>query len=127
MKKPNTGWYAKKANAKFSLKITSTLKTRYMTLVTMKSYGPTFLDAMLRVSVRIQRNKQQQRTESSTTAAATKDYEISGYHEAKTSVHVPHKFQLPGEGADNGDVILLDVELVRGSNFKVSGIAFCGY
>ena len=44
-----------------------------------------------------------------------------------TSIHIPHKFELPGGGVRKGDVILMEVEVLRGAHFKINGIAFCTY
>jgi hypothetical protein len=54
-------------------------------------------------------------------------YEISGYHETRTSVHFPHKLQLPGGGAKVGDTIFVEAQLASGSNFKIAGMAFCTF
>jgi hypothetical protein len=43
IQQPRTGWYAEKENATFSLKIHNvSVETNFLTLLTMKSYGPTW-------------------------------------------------------------------------------------
>ena len=98
------------------MKIASTIDTNYLTLMTMKSYSTWWKGAELKVTVRITRSDETQSEES---------FSISGYHETQTSIHIPHKFQLPGGGAKKGDTIFLDAELVGGSLFKINGMALC--
>lgn len=115
VKQPRTGWYAKKEHAKFSLKLVATLETNFMTIMSMKSWK-TSKETELRVSVQITGLNQ-----------GKKDYSISGYHEMQTSIHVPHKLELPEGGAKEGDTILVDAELFGGDYFKINGLAFCTY
>jgi hypothetical protein len=51
--------------------------------------------------------------------------EIEGYHESKTSVHYPHRMELPGGGAQVGDMVRATFDLMSGAKFKVAGIAMC--
>jgi len=119
VKQPRIGWYASKEGAKFSLEIVVSSDTKFLTIMSMKSYGPKFVDTMLEINVQINRKDTGQH--------ATSSHQITGYHETKTSIHVPHKVELPGGGAQVGDVILLDAILKRGAYFKINGIAFCAY
>lgn len=82
----------------------------------MKSYGDNFKGTKLRLSLLIKRSNNTQ---------SEKVYEISGYHETKTSIHLPHKLELPEGGANTGDTVLVNAELVSGSYFKINGIALC--
>ena len=128
---PRAAFYAKVPNAHFSLKVDASMETKYMTIVSMKSYGPNFIDSKLKVDVVIER-KQNVGGDASASAARplsedTAEYEIDGYHETKTSIHVPHKFELPNSGAKRGDSIIVNVRLVSGSYFKIAGIAFCRF
>jgi hypothetical protein len=118
--KNKTGWYAMKHNATFSLKIlVSKVEPSYFTIVIMQSYGPSFVGTNLAMDLRVQH------------AAGGNDdqtsYQVSGYHKLKTSVHVPHKFLIPGGRAAVGDTIYLDATLTSGAHFKVSGLLFCKY
>ena len=88
-----------------------------MTIMSMKSWK-TSKETELKVSVQIIGSKH---------ASSKKDYSISGYHEMQTSIHVPHKLELPGGGANKGDTILVDIELIGGDYFKINGLAFCAY
>ena len=121
IKQPRIGFYAKETNAHFSLEIDVSMETKYMTIISMKSYGDNFKGTNLEVGVTIQCKG------GSTSAEATKSskYEVTGYHETKTSIHVPHKFALPGGGAKKGDIIVVNFHLVSGSYFKIAGLAFC--
>ena len=126
VKQPRAGFYAKETNAHFSLKIDVSMETKYMTIMSMKSYGDNFKDANLEVDVTIQRNKASTLSAEEATKKSSK-YEVTGYHETKTSIHIPHKFELPDGGAKKGDIIVVNFRLVSGSYFKIAGLAFCRY
>lgn len=116
IRQPRAGWYAKSENALFSLEIDAKMDTNFMTFMSMKSYGPNFMNTTLHLEVTI----------SKTSGKESKAvYTIDGYHESKTSIHVPHKFELPEGGARKGDKILVNANLVSGAYFKINGIAFC--
>lgn len=121
-KQPRAGFYAQQKNAHFSLKIDSSMQTKYMTILSMKSYGDNFIDTNLEVDVRIERKGGSESTETQ----AVK-YEVSGYHDTRTSIHIPHKFELPDGGAKKDDSIVANFRLVSGSYFKIAGLAFCMY
>lgn len=130
IKQPRAGFYAKQANAHFSLKIDASMETKYVTIMSMKSYGDNFKDTKLDIDVHIVRKEEEKEGTVSEAAEAELDvarYEVSGYHEARTSIHVPHKFELPNGGAKKGDSIIADFRLVSGSYFKIAGLAFCRY
>ena len=120
VRQPRTGWYAEKANATFSIKIVATMETKYMTIMSMKSYGPNFVGTKLEVKVYISRL-----TRIGMSSEAL--YEITGYHETMTSIHVPYKCELPGGSAFDRDTILVDVRSSNGTYFKINGLAFCAY
>jgi hypothetical protein len=129
---PRTGWYAEKANATFSLQLHNvSVETNFMTLLTMKSYGPTFFGTKLDVVARVAHVGDHNNSNPNDTAKSHDEqetsYEISGYHKTRTSVHLPHKFRLPGGGAKVGDTIFVEAKLAAGSNFKIAGMAFCTY
>ncbi len=121
-RQPRAGFYAKETNAHFSLKIDVSMETKYMTIMSMKSYGDNFKNTNLEVDVTIQEKGAS--TSAETTKKSSK-YEVTGYHETKTSIHVPHKFELPDGGAKKGDIIVVNFRLVSGSYFKIAGLAFC--
>lgn len=121
------GWFAQEANAHFSLKIDNVaIATKYVTIVSMESYGDNFQNTTLEVDVRIEKLEQAAAAMASAGMAVAK-YKITGYHTTKTSIHVPHKFELPNGGALVGDSIVVDFHLVSGSYFKIVGLAFCRY
>jgi hypothetical protein len=120
IQQPRTGWYADQENATFSLKIpVSNVETSYFTVVIMQSYGPNFRGTNLVLNVRVQHASGGEDDQAS--------YEVSGYHEIRTSVHVPHKFPMPGDGAKVNDTIIFDATLTTGSYFKIAGLAFCKF
>ena len=119
---PRTGWYAQEENASFYLEIPVVSPTLYFTVLSMKSFGPNFIGTNLHIDVNIERAGSN--TDQSKDSHAS--YDISGYHEIKTSVHEPHKFKLAGDGgASPGDVILFVATLTSGKYFKIAGLAFC--
>lgn len=117
---PRTGWYAKKENATFSLKIlVSDLEVSALTVVIMQSYGPTFVGTTLSMTVRIERGAVVGGNYTSTTDLQA-SYEVSGYHDIQTSVHVPFTFPIPGGApAQVGDTIFFDASLTSGDRKSV--------
>mmetsp|Transcript_2072 Transcript_2072/g.2333 ORF Transcript_2072/g.2333 Transcript_2072/m.2333 type:complete len:278 (+) Transcript_2072:499-1332(+) len=148
---PRTGWYADTANATFELRVPILVPTHTLTIVSMKSYGPTWIGSKLAVTVTIRRassssenknnNKNNSTTTNSTTTTTstsplddldnhdtTATYEIDGFHDIQTSVHFPHKFPLPGkDGAAVGDEVIVRARLIGGSTFKINGLALCRF
>jgi hypothetical protein len=128
IRQPRTGWLAVKENATFSLHIVNvTAETNFLTILSMKSYGPTWVGTKLVVEARVAHVGNNNNNNNSNPNDTTSSYEISGHHETKTSVLFPHKLQLPGGGAKVGDTIFVEAKLSGGSNFKISGMAFCTY
>ena len=130
---PRTGWYARRTNATFEIRVPATdAPMHFLTIMSMKSYGPDWIGSKLNVEVTIQSPFESANTTAAAAVqppddAATASYEIDGYHEIKTSVHFPHKFKLPGNGARIGDVVILKAKLVGGVTFKINGIALCRF
>lgn len=56
---------------------------------------------------------------------STAQFTIDGYHEIKTSIHVPKKIELPDDGAVSGDTVIITATLVSGAYFKINGFALC--
>jgi hypothetical protein len=122
VRNPRTGWYAQKANATFAMHFPiMEVPVHFLTIVSMKSYGPTWIGSKLKIKVTIDHPS------NSTMLPDVSNYEIDGFHEVRTSVHFPHKFELPGNGASVGDNVILEAELVGGSTFKINGIALCRF
>lgn len=118
---PRLGYYAQEANASFVLEIPVTSPTLYFTVLSTESYGPNFIDSNLHIDVEIKRDAESTELDCNTTAS----YDVEGYHEIETSSHEPHKFRLPGGGANAGDIIFFNAVLTSGSYFKIAGLAFC--
>jgi hypothetical protein len=123
---PRAGFCAKEPNAHFSLKIDASMETKYMAIMSMKSYGDNFKDTILEVDVQIERKGDAAEAEVGVGVKSSK-YEVTGFHETKTSINIPHKFELPDGGAEKGDSIVVNFRLVSGSYFKIAGLAFCRY
>ena len=119
IRQPRAGYYAEEKDASFALEIPIDMDTKFMTIMCMKSYGPNFVNTTLQVRVSV---FNRDRGENSTAI-----HTIEGYHSTRTSIHVPHKFELPGGGAQKGDKIMLSAHLVSGAYFKINGLAFCAY
>ena len=114
IKQPRAGWYAKEAGAHFVVKIDATHDIKFATVMIMKSYGPNFVDTRLEVDFQMQ-------------PGVNVTHNITGYHETKTSIHVPQKFELPNAGITRGESLLVEFRLVSGSYFKIAGLAFCRF
>lgn len=101
------GWVAQKEKARFELQISADkMNIRYMTILSLQSYGEQWKDTKIHVQVN------------------GKVFTIDGFHNSETSVIVPHKFELP-EMVKQGEFLKVVVELVSGSTFKITGMAFC--
>jgi hypothetical protein len=97
---PRTGWYANAANATFDLEYKHvTLKSKFLTVLYLKSYTTGYKDSLLVVTMEVIHQGAGNGTSVSSVS------EIKGYHESKTSVHYPHKMELPGGGAHAGDTV----------------------
>jgi hypothetical protein len=129
-------------NATFELLVRNvTMPTRFLTVYSMKSYGPAFAGSRLDLSIRVERRREpagepgpEEQDRESTLPNGTAGegevedaatYEILGYHDLKTSVFFPHKFPLPGGGAGEGDSVRVAARLASGRSFKISGLALC--
>lgn len=130
IQQPRTGWYGKGENATFSMKVENiTVDTNFLVLLTMKSYGPEFVNTRLAVLPTVVKAHV---IADSFLDYRTVDFEnnatffIDGYHNTRTSVHFPYKVMIPG-GAKVGDSIILDAKIVGGSHFKIAGLAFCSF
>jgi hypothetical protein len=110
--KPQLAYIASAKNAEFSLEIPVTAPTATFTIFSMESYGPKFVGTNLRIDVKVESNN------------TVTTYNVSGYHEMKTSVIVPHKFQLPGT-VNEGETIYFSAILTSGTHFQISGMVFC--
>jgi hypothetical protein len=109
---------------RFELEIPNVaLPTKYVTVVSMKSYSEDWVGSKLKVTVDLIPSVQRKPGEPASETSEV--YEIAWYHEIRTSVFFPHKFALPGGGARVGDTIRARFELVGGTMFKIGGIALC--
>jgi len=125
IRQPRAGWYANRENATFTTRLVSTpVPIKFLTVLFLKTYDQG--DSVVRVTASITRQSD------NTTTAGT--FEISykqtnnsmiNKHDVRTSVHYAERFELPGDGAAGGDVVETTFELVRGSNFKIGGPAYC--
>ena len=114
-----TGYYAEKEKASFALRLDNvTLDTRFLTILSMKSYGPNFENTELELTASIFHTN-------GMLNPSFQSYKIHGHHSVKTSINVPHILELPSGGARIGDSIEVNATLMRGAYFKIAGIAFC--
>mmetsp|Transcript_640 Transcript_640/g.856 ORF Transcript_640/g.856 Transcript_640/m.856 type:complete len:638 (-) Transcript_640:172-2085(-) len=126
VRSPKTGWYTHSPNAMFSLTIPNiTVDTKYAVLLTMKSYSPAWIGSKLAVTLGVIKANETNQEKPEEGDMLT--YNIEGYHTTKTSVHFPHKFLFPGSGAKVGDSLFMNARMVRGSEFKIAGLAFCSF
>ena len=122
VRNPRVGLYAEKENATFTMKFPIMENPiNILTIFSMKSYGPDWIGSKMEIRMTIDHGV------GNTTAPDVATHEIDGFHEIKTSVHFPHKFELPGNGASVGDTLILEAKLVGGSAFKIHGIALCRF
>lgn len=125
IRQPRTGYYADEANATFALELTNIpMTTKFVTILSMKSYGIDFVGTQLNVSVVVVTTPRRG-NDTVVVEESSASFLVDGYHETRTTVHFPHKFALPGGGANPGDSIRVQVQLVSGRHFKIAGIALC--
>ena len=119
--KPRVGWFALIEKASFSLAITVNTDTNYVTVLSLVSYGPNFVGTNLNLSIKVYEGGGSFAQNKSNSESL---YDISGYHETKSSIDVPHKFKLQ-QGARKGDVVEIKGTLTSGAHFRISGLALC--
>ena len=100
------------------------MTTKFVTILSMKSYGIDFVGTQLNVSVVVVTTPRRG-NDTVVVEESSASFLVDGYHETRTTVHFPHKFALPGGGANPGDSIRVQVQLVSGRHFKIAGIALC--
>lgn len=111
------GWMPQHSGASFSMRLVvkdHALPAQYMTVVAMKSYSEPWIDSTIAISLKVL-------WKGSTSMTS---YRVSGYHEERTSIFVPHRFKLPAM-ARPGAAIEASFTLTKGQTAKISGLAFC--
>ena len=120
IRQPRTGWYADRENATFFLEFSNVnVETRFATILYLKSYTENYKNSVLNITAQVIHQGPTNGT------VAQSSFNVSGYHDSKTSVHFPHKMELPDGGARVGNTIRLNFKLLGGNAFKVAGIALC--
>lgn len=114
-----TGYLATQANAKFVLKFTDIdYPVATVNLMVMTSYGKNWEGSKIRVDTFVIPKDN---------VGMKKDVgsmDISGYHDKETSETFVYKLKL-GEKAEIGDGLLVEVQLIGGVTFKITGMAMC--
>jgi hypothetical protein len=134
VRQPRTGWYSHTPNSTFSIKVeNTTVDTRFLIVMSMKSYSEKWIGSKLAVTTTVVKNATVPDLDFNRTNKVDWDGDkedikfIDGYHDTRTSVHFIHRIELPDDGAAAGDSLILDAKLVGGSEFKIAGLAFCGF
>ena len=120
-KRPRPGWIATKAKAYFHIEVTATtVPIKYMTMMSMRSYGEKWANATVKVTLEVVR-----KGENSSSAINATPHFVSGYHSELTSILVPHTFEVPNGGAKIGDKVRTNFVLVGGTTFRIQGLLYC--
>jgi hypothetical protein len=132
MGKPRPGWIATSPNASATLIVPTPkdfkakwkLDIRTMTIISMKSYGPKWMDSLLQIRVYdLGDTRKNGRVFNGTIVPRLLNtWNVSGYHSTETSVFVAHKFPLE---VRMGHSLQLQLDLIGGSTFKIKGMLFC--
>jgi hypothetical protein len=93
---------------------------RYLTIISMLSYSAAWKHSLVQMTVEVRHHDGGTHHHET-----TRSYEISGHHTTKTSVLVPHKFEIPT--AKMRSVVRARFELVSGETFKITGMALCSF
>ena len=108
IRQPRTGYYAQHVNATFTMRFPAWGEdARQLTLTTLHSDQPEF-DSDMEVSM-ILGNE------------AVWTQQISAHHDDRSSIHLPHKYELPRTDSSFD----LTFRVVRGRQFKIAGMALC--
>ena len=126
VRKPRPGWVATKANATFSTQVVAKeLPIKYLTMLSMYSYGSAWDNSMLEVTMELHRKSANSSSSDFVVARNTTSYLVKGYHEDQTSIIVPHTFEVPDGGAEIGDRVRTKFVLVGGTTFRIQGLMYC--
>jgi len=114
VRKPRPGWVANQRKAVFEIQVNATESAiRKITIIYMKSYGPRWENARLRITVRVRRGE--------VWVWKTK-HELEGFHSSNTSVNYEAMLAVAGEV---GDQVLAKFEVFSGTTFRINGMLFC--
>ena len=108
------GWVPSGLGSKFTLEFKRiSHEVHAVTWMIMRSYGEKWSDSRLKVDVY-------------SGSELIKTEEVIGYHEKKTSETYNIKMKL-ARGVKAGEDVRIQLELVGGSTFKISGMAVCDH
>jgi hypothetical protein len=119
--KDRPGWVASAANATFTVTIKDKdhAGLKYVTIISMKSYGTKWAGSRLRLTL------WDEGPDGKGPKSQVGLYEIEGFHNSTTSVLFPYKFPLDGDGIQKGNWLKATFDLIGGSTFRIQGILFC--
>jgi hypothetical protein len=129
VRSPRPGWIATKQNATFVMEYPHQQHLKSLTLISMLSYAREWVNSTLQVTIELLSNS------TSSTSTGTEDvnnkrgriirHHVTGYHKEKSSVLVTQKLRLPEGVIQVGDVLRVEMKLVGGETFKISGMGLC--
>jgi hypothetical protein len=130
IRSPRPGWIATKQNATFVMEYPHQQHLKSLTLISMLSYAREWVNSTLQVTIELLSNNS---TSSNFTGMEdvnnrrwrTVRHHVTGYHKERSSILVTHKLRLPEGVIQVGDVLRVEMKLVGGETFKISGMGLC--
>ena len=121
------GWIANEAGAKVVIALDSLDRpVRVITLISMRSYGEKWEGSEVKLTATVTKAAKNLTTKDPNDTNVTSMH-ISGSHNVSASISHTDVMTLEGAGAENGDSMTLEIELVGGNTFKIQGLMMCSY
>jgi len=121
------GWVAEKVGAKAVIAFDSLERpVRVVTLMSMKSYGEKWEGSEVKLTAAVTKAADNLTTKDANDTKFASIH-ISGSHNTSASVTHTDYLTLDGAGAEIGDSMTLEIELVGGKSFKIQGLMICSY
>ena len=112
------GLVATTSDAKLKMKFNLTEPVEKMNFIVMQSYGEKWANSKVEVKALVLREGVQ---------VTEKTMYMEGFHAKNTSESFNYKMDLGENKALGGDELIVDVNLVGGTTFKVMGMMFCRF
>ena len=115
------GFVAKKAKAKFVVAVKNLDRPiRVITLITMKSYGDKWEGSLARFDVSVSGSDK-------IAGVVRTSMDVAGVHNSTASISHTSVMRLDKGGARKGDDLMLEIELLGGTEFKIQGMMMCSF
>jgi len=124
------GFCATKKNAKFEMIVKNVdLPVRALNFMVMKSYGHKWQDSEIVIDAFVLKKSDDAYDNKRPNNMRTMSMNIPGYHDKNTSESYTYRMDLGIDGKDVAlhEDLMVQIELIGGSTFKILGMAFCDH